>query len=78
MTKKAPQIADLSVRKEMISLMIGNYASILKIDEASISYDASLLERDKSILEGYRMNYLTLLSPLKRALVEKIFIRLDK
>lgn len=72
------KIPDLAVRKEMLSLFLGNYGNILKIDEASLKYDDSLLERDKIILDGHTMNYLTLLSPEKRVFAEKLFTRLQK
>jgi hypothetical protein len=75
---KATKIENIVTRKEMISLFIGNYANVLKIDEASLNYDEKLIERDKTIIDGHTANYLTLVSTEKRALAEKIFARLKK
>jgi len=77
-TKKVVKIGDLAQRKELISIFLGNYGNVLKIDEASLSYDSYLLARDKTVLDGQTQNYLTLLSPEKRQFAEKAFSRLQK
>lgn len=74
----ATKIPNLTSRKEMIGLFLGNYGNILKIDEASLNYDEKLIERDKTIIDGHTANYLTLLPAEKRASAEKVFQRLQK
>jgi hypothetical protein len=75
---KAIKIENIVSRKEMISLFIGNYANVLKIDEASLNYDEKLIERDRIIIDGHTANYLTLLSPEKQEFAQKVFQRLGK
>jgi hypothetical protein len=75
---KATKMPNLTSRKEMIGLFLGNYGNILKIDEASLNYDEKLIERDKTIIDGHTANYLSLLPAEKRASAEKVFQRLQK
>jgi hypothetical protein len=75
---KLTKITDLNSRKELLSIFLGNYGNVLKIDKQSIDYDEKLLERDKTILDWQKQMYLILLTPEKRAFAEKAFTRLQE
>jgi hypothetical protein len=75
---KATQIKDVSTRKELIAMFIGNYANVLKIDQDSLEYDSNLLEQDKNMLDSYTNMFLDLLSSEERQYATEVFARLGK
>ncbi len=75
---KVTKVQDLSARKELLSVFLSNYGNILKIDEASIAYDMSLLERDKAILDSQTQMYMSELPASSRKFVEILFARLAR
>lgn len=77
-SNKVTKIKNPVEQKELLSIFLGNYGNVLKIDEDSLKYDELLLERDRVIIDGQTQMYLSLLSPEKRSLAEKIFTRLQK
>lgn len=77
-TTKLTKISDLNSRKELLSIFLGNYGNILKIDKDSLDYDDKLLERDKTIIDGQTSMYLSLISPDKRKFAEQVLVRLQK
>ncbi len=77
-TSKLTKIGDLNSRKELLSIFLGNYGNILKIDKESLEYDQKILDTDKSIMDGHRGMYSSLISAEKRWFIDKLFVRLTK
>lgn len=73
---KLTKIKDLNSRKELLSIFLGNYGNILKIDAGSLAYDVQLLERDKTIIDGHKDMYLSVLPSDKRAYAQTVLSRL--